>query len=252
MIKTDTEALDIKVEGRIQGVGFRPFIYRLASDYNLNGWVNNQTSHVKIHIEGTSENVNSFVNNISLKAPAISIINQMETSSSKLEFYKTFSIIKSLDSSDNVTEVSPDIAVCKDCMEDIKLLNNRYLYPFTNCTNCGPRFSIIGSLPYDRPNTTMKDFQMCPECLKEYESPSNRRFHAQPNSCKNCGPLYTMTTGSEYISETETILTKCTQIILSGGILAIKGIGGFHFACNPFDKKAIEKLTVSVCAYYQH
>lgn len=242
MITAETEAFDISIRGRIQGVGFRPFIYRLASDHKLHGWVNNQTSHVKIHIEGTRENVNSFVQDIRAKAPAISIIDNLEASASTFEAYEEFSIIQSIDSSDAVTEISPDIAVCDDCLNDIKHDSRRNLYSFTNCTNCGPRFSIIKELPYDRPKTTMKDFRMCPDCLEEYESPMNRRFHAQPNSCSNCGPVYTMTTSGGELTDIKSILTECTEVILSGGIVAIKGVGGFHLACNPFNSQTVAKL----------
>ncbi len=242
MITAETKTLDIKIQGRIQGVGFRPFIYRLASDHNLHGWVNNQTSHVKIHVEGMKKNVDSFVKNITAKAPAISVIDYLITSDSKFEAYKNFSIIKSIDSSNAVTEISPDLAVCDDCLKDIKAMSRRNSYSFTNCTNCGPRFSIIKDLPYDRPKTTMKDFNMCPECLEEYKSPMNRRFHAQPNSCSHCGPVYTMTTPKEKLTDIKSILTECTKIILSGGIVAIKGIGGFHLACDPFNSKAVAKL----------
>ena len=242
MISAETEALDIRVRGRIQGVGFRPFIYRLASDHKLHGWVNNQTSHVKIHIEGTKENVNSFIHDIRAKAPPISIIDDLKAYTSSFEEFEDFSIIQSVDSSDAVTEISPDLAVCDDCIKDIKSKGRRNLYSFTNCTNCGPRFSIIQELPYDRPKTTMKDFRMCPECMEEYESPMSRRFHAQPNSCSHCGPVYTMTTSREKLTNIKSILTECTEIILSGGIVAIKGVGGFHLACDPFNNKAVAKL----------
>ena len=241
-MKAETKTLDIKIQGRIQGVGFRPFIYRLASDYNLYGWVNNQTSHVKIHVEGMKNNVDSFVRNITAKAPAISVIDNLVFHDSKFEAYKKFSIIKSIDSSDTVTEISPDLAICNECLEDIKSQDRRNLYSFTNCTNCGPRFSIIKNLPYDRPKTTMNKFLMCPDCRGEYESPMNRRFHAQPNSCNICGPSYSMITDNGKIADIQSILSKCSKIIQSGGVLAIKGIGGFHLACDPFNTKAVEAL----------
>jgi hydrogenase maturation protein HypF len=242
LITAEIKTLDIKIRGRIQGVGFRPFIYRLASEYNLYGWVNNQTSHVKIHVEGKKTNVDSFVRDITEKAPSISVIDHLATSISEFKAFEDFSIIPSVDSSDTVTEVSPDLAVCDECMEDIDFTGRRKDYSFTNCTNCGPRLSIVESLPYDRPYTTMKSFRMCPECMEEYESPANRRFHAQPNSCSLCGPYYTMTIKSKTITDIKEILKECSRIIQNGGTLAIKGIGGFHFACNPFDSKAVLKL----------
>ncbi len=242
MITAEIKTLDIKIQGRIQGVGFRPFIYRLASDYNLYGWVNNETSHVKIHVEGMKKNVDSFVKNISVKAPSISVIDNLITCKSKFEAFDNFSIIKSIDSSDSVTEISPDLAICDDCLEDIKSKDRREMYSFTNCTNCGPRFSIIKSLPYDRQKTTMDKFQMCPDCREEYESPMDRRFHAQPNSCSICGPSYSMITNTKKIDDIQLILTECSKIIQSGGVLAVKGIGGFHLACDPFNNKAVEVL----------
>ena len=242
MITAEIKTLDIKIRGRIQGVGFRPFIYRLASDHNLNGWVNNQTNHVKIHIEGLKTNVDTFVENITAKSPAISVIDYIETYESQFEAYKKFSITKSIDSSNSVTEISPDLAICDNCLEDIKSKGRRNSYAFTNCTNCGPRFSIIKNLPYDRPKTTMDKFQMCPDCQEEYESPVNRRFHAQPNSCSLCGPDYSMITENKNINDIQTIITNCSEIIQTGGLVAIKGIGGFHIACNPFDSKAVSKL----------
>jgi len=242
VITLKTEALDISVQGRIQGVGFRPFIYRLATDYNLKGWVNNQTSHVKIHVEGIKKNVDSFVKNITLKAPPISIIDKLEANISEFEAYNNFSIIKSNDSSDSVTEISPDLAICDECLKDIKEKDRRHSYAFTNCTNCGPRFSIIQDLPYDRPKTTMNDFNMCPECLKEYDSPMDRRFHAQPNSCSICGPSYSMITKLKKIDDIHSILTDCSNIIQSGGIVAIKGVGGFQLACDPFSSETVKRL----------
>lgn len=242
MITAETKTLDIKIQGRIQGVGFRPFIYRLASDFNLYGWVNNQTSHVKIHVEGLEINVDSFVKNITLHAPAISVIDNLTTCDSVFKAYKSFSIIRSVDSSGSVTEISPDLAICSNCLKDIKLNGRRDSYSFTNCTNCGPRFSIIKDLPYDRPKTTMKDFAMCPECMKEYESPMNRRFHAQPISCRICGPSYSMITKTERINNFQTILVMTSKILESGGLVAIKGVGGFHLACNPFNSNAVEVL----------
>ncbi len=242
MITAETEALDIMVRGRIQGVGFRPFIYRLASAHNLYGWVNNQTSHVRIHIEGDEKNIHSFINDIKAKAPSISVIDELETVASTFEEFKEFSIIQSINSSDDVTEISPDLAVCDDCLKDINSIGRRNHYSFTNCTNCGPRFSIINELPYDRSNTAMSEFQMCRECLEEYESLLNRRFHAQPNSCSYCGPIFTMTTPRGTSTDINSILTECTEIILSGGIAAIKGIGGFHLACNPFNSQAVAEL----------
>ncbi|MCF6335133.1 MAG: carbamoyltransferase HypF [Spirochaetales bacterium] len=242
MTGAETEALDVRIKGRIQGVGFRPFIYRLASRYKIKGWVNNQTSHVKIHIEGSKESNRLFVRDIRLKAPPVSSIDSLETSAAPFQKYRDFSIIPSVDSSDSVTEISPDIALCKECLEDIKSGSRRKDYAFTNCTNCGPRFTIIEDLPYDRPKTTMKNFIMCPQCLGEYKDPGNRRFHAQPNSCELCGPVYKMTTPTDETDDIKIILEESTKILCNGGILAVKGIGGFHLACSPFIDDAVSRL----------
>jgi len=277
MLKNKTKAplsqntIQLKVYGRVQGVGFRPFVYRLAKQYQLTGWVNNQSSHVQIFIEGKNKDIDLFIEKLQSKAPKISKINKIEKSKLKKihhKQYNTFKIISSNAStplsnltsnkkintdgtvhpqekySQIITEVSPDLSVCNDCLADIKT-NKRQNYSFTNCTNCGPRFSIIQKLPYDRSSTTMKDFEMCSECLEEYSSHSNRRFHAQPNSCSQCGPSYTMTLSNDKetkIIDIDIILKKCSELILSGETIAIKGIGGYHLACNAFDDKAVTKL----------
>src|SRR5664280_2172806 len=181
--------LKLAVRGAVQGVGFRPFIYRLASELGLRGWVSNSPQGVFIEVEGGRTALEKFLLRIESEKPPRSFIQSLEISWLDAAGYKDFEIRKSETGGDKTALVLPDIATCPDCLREIfEPENRRYRYPFTNCTNCGPRFSIIESLPYDRANTAMKNFTMCPQCQAEYNDPHNRRFHAQPNACPVCGP----------------------------------------------------------------
>jgi|AntRauTorcE11898_2_1112593.scaffolds.fasta_scaffold02539_2 hydrogenase maturation protein HypF len=186
----DRIAKHIDIEGLVQGVGFRPFIYRQARQHDLNGWVRNHTGGVEVYVEGVEYQCEKFIRTLKENAPPASKISQMKAKPAHLQNTHSFTIQPSLNGSQQITNISPDIAVCKDCLEDMKKQPRRFRYPFTNCTHCGPRFSIVKALPYDRRNTTTQDFEMCPECLKEYENVADRRFHAQPVSCRKCGPVY--------------------------------------------------------------
>ena len=179
----------IIIKGIVQGVGFRPFIYKIALDNNLYGNVYNTSKGVYVDVEGKEENIKNFICDIKYKAPVLSYIESIYVEDKKFIGYKEFKIINSKHE-EGLTLISPDIGICDDCIEDIKnnLKNRRYRYPFTNCTNCGPRFSIIKGLPYDREFTTMKEFDMCNHCKEEYENPLDRRFHAEPTCCRECGP----------------------------------------------------------------
>lgn len=180
--------LKLVISGAVQGVGFRPFIYRLATELKLTGWVNNSASGVFIEVEGSLENLENFLLKIPTEKPPRSQIQSIETTWLDCLGYNSFEIRHSV-SGEKTAIVLPDLATCSDCLNEIFDPNNRrYRYPFTNCTNCGPRYSIIEALPYDRPQTTMKGFMMCCECQQEYENPRDRRFHAQPNACPRCGP----------------------------------------------------------------
>ncbi len=183
-------ARHIDVGGLVQGVGFRPFIYRHARQYGLKGWVRNYTGGVEIHIEGHPHFCDNFIQSLRNQAPAASQISEIKEKHTKPQAYTSFSIQPSLNGSNQITNISPDIAVCEDCLEDMKKQPRRYMYPFTNCTHCGPRFSIVKDIPYDRDKTTMREFEMCSECREEYENVADRRFHAQPVSCRNCGPVF--------------------------------------------------------------
>lgn len=232
----------IIIKGLVQGVGFRPFIYRLAKEFNLNGNVENNNIGVEIFLEGTENQINNFIECLPSRIPQASHINSIEINNSPLKNIVGFSIVKSKSHSDEITEVSPDICVCDNCLLDIKSQNNRINYAFTNCTNCGPRFTIIKDLPYDRIKTTMSVFKMCDECSLEYKTILNRRFHAQPVACNNCGPHYKLhINGNEITSFNELIKTTCNSLE-NGKIFAIKGLGGFHLACNPFLDDTVERL----------
>ena len=181
--------LKLSIRGAVQGVGFRPFVFRLASELKLTGWVNNSPQGVFIEVEGPRAALEKFLLRLETEKPPRSFIQSLESSWLDAIGYKKFEIRKSETGGDKTALVLPDIATCPDCLREIfDPANRRHRYPFTNCTNCGPRFSIIESLPYDRANTSMKTFTMCPQCQAEYDDPRDRRFHAQPNACPVCGP----------------------------------------------------------------
>ena len=234
----------ISVDGRIQGVGFRPFLYRLAEKYDLTGWVKNCTDGVRIYIEGPENKVHMFINGITLDAPAAAKVHSVHVSPAVPEFQTRFSILpsESEETDAAISEIPPDIAVCKECLSDMNSHGSRLNYFFTNCTNCGPRFTIIKALPYDRESTTMVPFTMCGNCQKEYREVTDRRFHAQPVSCLKCGPSYTFQSKDETITNDGLILQKIREIVVNGGICAIKGLGGYHLVCDPFNTEAVERL----------
>jgi hydrogenase maturation protein HypF len=236
------QAFDIKVYGLVQGVGFRPFIYNLATDLQLSGWALNRNDCVQIRIQGKEHLLEEFVQNLRKKAPPLSRIEDIVTEKVNLEDLTEFRIVDSQSNSAEITRVSPDVAVCQDCLEDMKRQTNRISYPFINCTNCGPRFSIIQDLPYDRGRTTMKTFTMCGRCQHEYDDITNRRFHAQPNACRICGPEYELLYQGQTIKGIEKILETVCRLIESGKIVAIKGVGGFHLACDATNEKAVAEL----------
>ena len=235
-------ALLIHVRGLVQGVGFRPFIYRLAQQHVISGWVENRNDGVRIHAEGGSVELQQFLEAIEGQAPAASVIRSVDSTPAPPGNYSRFIIKKSEDTSEEVTDISPDIAVCEECLEDMKQQKHRLDYPFINCTNCGPRFTIISDLPYDREKTTMKVFPMCETCASEYKDILDRRFHAQPVACNVCGPHYEMHTKSGPVHGTQRILDAASREIMEGRIVAIKGQGGFHLACDAFNESAVSRL----------
>ena len=246
---------EINVRGVVQGVGFRPFVYRLAREHGLTGWVLNHSGGVEIEVEGTPLALDLFECDLEEKAPPLARIEGVESATSDAAGYVTFEIRHSVRKEGHYQLVSPDIATCADCRRELlDPADRRYRYPFTNCTNCGPRFTIITDIPYDRPLTTMRDFAMCAECQTEYDDPLDRRFHAQPNACPVCGPEVWFqpsrlvnggqsgTPGAVGRAEGEAAMRAARDLVLAGGVLAIKGLGGFHLACNATDEAAVQRL----------
>ena len=233
---------EIRIKGLVQGVGFRPAIYRIAVGHNLHGKVVNNNTGVIINIEGEQKAVADFINDIPLRIPVASSISSLNIYDKKVSGYLDFTISKSTSKSNDITEVSPDISVCDECLADIKTQNNRINYAFTNCTNCGPRFTIIKDLPYDRVKTTMDIFPMCNSCSDEYTNILDRRFHAQPVACNICGPQYSLYYKDNIIIDIDQILSTTSDLIKDGKILAIKGLGGYHLACDANNNTSINKL----------
>ena len=246
------EALDIRVRGIVQGVGFRPFVYRLARRYIINGWVLNDLDGVLIHAEGETQLLDEFVTELHMNPPAAAVVREVELKEVPLQDCTRFEIRESQsDDADEGTLVSADLATCEDCLQELfDPADRRYRYPFINCTNCGPRFTIIDSLPYDRPATSMATFEMCPDCAREYADPADRRFHAQPDACFECGPQLTFvdTADPEKIErargreESDALIARAVDVLAEGGILAVKGLGGFHLACDAANPEALSKL----------
>jgi hydrogenase maturation protein HypF len=235
----------IEVKGLVQGVGFRPFIYRLAMENNLKGWVKNTNKNVLVCINTDEINLRKFIKEIRSKSPPASDIISVDHIITESEIFSGFKIIASSDISDEITEISPDIAVCNDCLRDMKIQEHRIGYPFLNCTNCGPRFTIIRDLPYDRANTTMSGFTLCETCRSEYDDAGDRRFHAQPVACNNCGPEYELIIQDHHVRGIRNILNQTAKFIDKGKILAIKGQGGFHLACDALNEEAVDRLRKS-------
>src|SRR4030043_571742 len=236
------ERIKILVKGIVQGVGFRPFVYSLAKSLNLKGFVMNSSEGVVIDIEG--DNSPAFIERLSKEAPPLSQIMGVDITPVPFYGYQDFQIIKSRDEG-SFTLISSDVSICEDCFRELLNKNDRrYLYPFINCTNCGPRYSITKSIPYDRPNTTMSVFRMGTDCENEYHTPEDRRFHAQPNACPVCGPQVELKVKSEKlkINEKENPVKETIRLLREGHIVAIKGLGGFHLACDASNEEAVNTL----------
>lgn len=238
----------ITLRGQVQGIGFRPFVYRLAAELKLTGFVYNYTQGVIIEIQGDKDDAEKFIERLKQGGSEIPLlkITLMEAADIGLiADEKSFEIKQSEKGGTVSAEVTADIATCKDCLLELFNKNDfRYHYPFINCTNCGPRYSIIKTIPYDRPNTTMTDFAMCDRCRKQYENPKDRRFHAQPVACAACGPKIKLCdkTGREIESNCEKVIQETVRLLLAGKIAAIKGLGGFHLACDGKNDEAVKTL----------
>ena len=226
-----TQRLRITLRGAVQGVGFRPFVYRLATEMALTGWVLNSSSGLVVEVEGLPDQLTLFERRLEGERPKASVVTIRESAWIPVEGSTCFEIHASHADQGKSVNVLPDLATCEDCRNELlDPANRRFQYPFTNCTNCGPRYTIVVDIPYDRPNTTMKDFVLCPQCREEYENPANRRFHAQPNACPICGPQLDGT-----ISET-------AQALLRGEIVGLKGIGGFQLLVDARQPAAVARL----------
>lgn len=234
----------IIIKGAVQGVGFRPFVFNLASLLELKGWVLNSSEGVFIEAEGDECVLQNFIFRVEKEKPPLSFIQSFEYSFLDAKWYTDFKILQSDNKGSKSALILPDIGVCGQCLEEIfNPEDRRYLYPFTNCTNCGPRYSIIDRLPYDRRNTTMNIFEMCSECKAEYENPKNRRFHAQPNACPVCGPKIELCDVHGNVkAQNHEALLETVKAIKAGNIAAIKGIGGFHLVCDARNNNAVMEL----------
>ncbi len=258
-------AARLRVTGVVQGVGFRPFVYNLARSRGLTGWVNNDSRGVTVVVEGSADALAAFAEAVRTQAPPMAVVERVQSTSLPSQGFADFTIRESEAMEGEMTLVSPDIATCDACAAEMDSPEDRrHRYPFTNCTNCGPRFTIIEDVPYDRPMTTMRDFPMCEACAAEYRDPSDRRFHAQPNACPVCGPRLFLnvpgrSTGLEWdascdisprphqdavvsAARTDAVIAAAIDLLRSGAILAMKGLGGFHLACDATNEDAVRLL----------
>lgn len=240
----NTQRAKITVRGAVQGVGFRPHVFRLATELHLKGWVLNSSQGVFIEVEGAADMLRQFLLRLEKEKPSRAVIQSLEYSFLDAVGFDDLEIRESEECGPKTVLILPDIATCADCLRDIlSPANRRYRYPFTNCTNCGPRFSIIEAVPYDRPNTSMKKFVMCRECEGEYRDPHDRRFHAQPNACPRCGPqLELRNAAGTVLSREDDALCQAAELIRDGKICALKGIGGFQLIVNARDEAAVARL----------
>jgi len=239
------ERREVSVRGIVQGVGFRPFVYALARRHGLAGHVRNDAEGVHIEVEGDPGKLDLFLRGIREEAPPLAVVEAVGWRSLAALGGSGFRIEESREGVQRRALVSPDVATCSACLEELfDPADRRYRYPFTNCTNCGPRFTITRSVPYDRAMTTMDRFTMCPGCRREYDDPSDRRFHAQPNACPVCGPRVWLVDrfGNELRDKREDPILRTARMLRGRAIVAIKGLGGYHLACDPFDGKAVRTL----------
>lgn len=233
----------ILIKGLVQGVGFRPFVYKIALKKHLNGYIKNSSIGVIVDVEGDKKNIYEFINNLKCEGPEVLNIEEIIIYDKQIANYKKFEIRESNHQNQGSTFISSDMGTCRECANDIiDKGNNRYRYPFTNCTNCGPRYSIIKGIPYDREVTTMKPFKICNSCKMEYTSILSRRFHAQSNCCPDCGPKLEIIDKLGNKINTKDPINEAIRLIKEDKILSIKGIGGFHLVCNGKSEAAIELL----------
>ncbi len=233
----------IRITGIVQGVGFRPFVYRVALAHGLSGWVLNHEGGVEIHAEGALESLAGFLDELQHRPPPAARIAGLESVAVPVEGFDSFSILESQKTALPTVRISPDLPVCQACLRELfDPHDRRFRYPYINCTDCGPRYSIILSLPYDRPRTTMRDWPMCPDCAREYVDPADRRFHAQPVACPRCGPNYLLRIDDRVLARGEDAIVEAVRWLKAGRILAVKGLGGYHLACDAREAAAIQAL----------
>ena len=244
MTRTSTrKAIRASVRGVVQGVGFRPFVYRLAHAHNLAGWVRNTSRCVEIEVEGEEWAIQRFLSALTSEAPPVASIEDVSLADSEPRGYGRFEIEESHSEEGEYQLVSPDIATCRACQEEVfSPADRRYRYPFTNCTNCGPRFTIIEDIPYDRAKTTMRCFTMCPDCQREYDDPLDRRFHAQPNACSRCGPSLELVDNAGSSIGCSDPMQEAAGLLVQGKIVAVKGLGGFLIACDATNSAVVQML----------
>jgi len=243
MTGVEKKAKKLVIRGIVQGVGFRPFIYQLASRYDLACEVANTSSGVIIHIEGPGQTLESFCTAIEEKQPPLAQITDITSEAADFRGDNAFVITVSRKQSSRSALISPDVSICEDCRKELfDPADRRYGYPFINCTNCGPRYTIIDDIPYDRPKTSMRHFKMCKDCQAEYDDPLNRRFHAQPNACPVCGPRCTLLDSERRVLNEKDPIEEAARLLQAGHILAIKGLGGFHLAVDAENDAAVKEL----------
>src|SRR5215510_6705079 len=236
-------ACSIRVRGVVQGVGFRPFVYRLAQANTLAGWVLNGEDGVEIHLEGAEQSLDAFVHALRTEAPPAATITEIKVASTKPVGLEDFTIRTSEHRDHPTVRISPDLAVCDACLKELfDPSDPRYGYPYINCTNCGPRYSVVLSLPYDRCNTTMKLWTLDAYCDGEYQDPANRRFHAQPVACPSCGPNYFLHEHNESVGQAGSAISTAARLLKDGKILAVKGLGGYHLACDARNASVVRSL----------
>jgi len=240
---SDKKRMRYLFAGIVQGVGFRPFVYRLAVRYSLSGFVQNRPEGVMAEVEGASDVVDSFESDIRRELPPLAHITHIEGLELEYCGERGFQIIPSDAKGSAQVHITPDAAICPDCLKELfDPANRRYRYPFINCTNCGPRLTIINAIPYDRANTSMACFELCPQCRAEYENPSDRRFHAEPNACPLCGPQITLLDAKGVIMETDDPVRRAVDLLATGRILAVRGLGGYHLSVDAASDEAIRRL----------
>jgi hydrogenase maturation protein HypF len=233
----------MKISGVVQGVGFRPFVYRLARANGLKGWVSNAEEGVEIHLEGDEEPLRSFLEGMKTQLPQAAAIAAVTVESARNFGYGDFTIRESRRGGQPTVRVSPDLPVCENCLRELRDPRDaRYQYPYINCTDCGPRYTVIRSLPYDRRNTTMADWPLDDRCAAEYTDPTNRRFHAQPVACSACGPHYFFQVGDEVVRGDEPAIRHAVDDLRAGKIVAVKGLGGYHLACDATKVQALSAM----------